>query len=79
MLQQHCGTKLVCAWSLTIWGALQVPVQWPAGAMEEAYQRCGIITQDYAKTFYLVSCNAATVTQPGAALVLNCLACRAPS
>ena len=34
---------------------VQVPVQWPAGAMEEAYARCGVITKDYAKTFYLVS------------------------
>ena len=30
-------------------------MQWPAGAMEDAYARCGVITKDYAKTFYLVS------------------------
>ena len=29
-------------------------MQWPSGAMEDAYSRCGEITKDYAKTFYLV-------------------------
>ena len=34
---------------------LQLQTQWDATSLEEAYRRCGIITSDYAKTFYLVS------------------------
>jgi hypothetical protein len=33
---------------------LQLQTQWGATSLEEAYRRCGIITADYAKTFYLV-------------------------
>ena len=34
---------------------LQLPTRWSEADLEEAYQRCGAITSDYAKTFYLVS------------------------
>lgn len=34
---------------------LELPNTWPPGALDEAYERCGVITKDYAKTFYLVS------------------------
>ncbi len=34
---------------------LQLQTRWPADKLEEAYLRCGTITSDYAKTFYLVS------------------------
>ena len=30
-------------------------MQWSPDALEDAYKRCGTITADYAKTFYLVS------------------------
>ena len=33
---------------------LQLPTRWSPGALEDAYKRCGTITADYAKTFYLV-------------------------
>ena len=34
---------------------LQLPMRWSAESLEDAYKRCGTITADYAKTFYLVS------------------------
>lgn len=34
---------------------LRLPMQWSPDALEDAYKRCGTITADYAKTFYLVS------------------------
>lgn len=46
--------RLAVDWTQQHPRGLQVPVHWPAGAMEEAYTRSGIITADYAKTFYLV-------------------------
>ena len=33
---------------------LQLPMRWSPEALEDAYKRCGSITADYAKTFYLV-------------------------
>ena len=41
------------------WGTLhpkglQLPMRWSPEALEDAYKRCGSITADYAKTFYLV-------------------------
>ena len=33
---------------------LQLPTRWSPEALEDAYRRCGTITADYAKTFYLV-------------------------
>lgn len=33
---------------------LQLQTRWSEADLEEAYQRCGVITSDYAKTFYLV-------------------------
>ena len=33
---------------------LNLPMRWSAEALEDAYKRCGTITADYAKTFYLV-------------------------
>ncbi|CAL5223183.1 g5657 [Coccomyxa viridis] len=32
---------------------LQLPMRWSPEALEDAYKRCGSITADYAKTFYL--------------------------
>lgn len=34
---------------------LHLPMRWSPEALEDAYKRCGTITADYAKTFYLVS------------------------
>jgi hypothetical protein len=34
---------------------LKLPMRWSAESLEDAYKRCGTITADYAKTFYLVS------------------------
>ena len=33
---------------------LKLPMCWSPEALEDAYRRCGTITADYAKTFYLV-------------------------
>lgn len=33
---------------------LRLPTRWSPEALEDAYKRCGTITADYAKTFYLV-------------------------
>ena len=33
---------------------LNLPMRWSPEALEDAYKRCGTITADYAKTFYLV-------------------------
>ncbi len=34
---------------------LQLPTRWSPESLKDAYKRCGTITADYAKTFYLVS------------------------
>lgn len=46
-------------WATIEWGklhprGLQLQTRWPSAKLEGAYQRCGSITSDYAKTFYLV-------------------------
>ena len=46
-------------WATIEWGklhpkGLQLPSRWAPGGLEQAYLRCGNITSDYAKTFYLV-------------------------
>jgi hypothetical protein len=47
-------------WATIEWGklhprGLQLHTRWSPDRLEDAYQRCGTITSDYAKTFYLVS------------------------
>ncbi|KAK9813000.1 hypothetical protein WJX72_007097 [[Myrmecia] bisecta] len=32
---------------------LQLPNKWTGGVLDDAYERCGIVTSEYAKTFYL--------------------------
>jgi len=49
-------------WATIKWGqlhprGLQLQTKWSSGSLEQAYQRCGTITSDYAKTFYLVRCH----------------------
>ncbi len=39
---------------------LQLPMRWSPEALEDAYKRCGSITADYAKTFYLVRLRLST-------------------
>ncbi len=46
-------------WATIEWGklhphGLQLPSRWSERSLEDAYLRCGTITSDYAKTFYLV-------------------------
>jgi hypothetical protein len=46
-------------WATIEWGnlhphGLQLPSRWGPASLEDAYLRCGSITSDYAKTFYLV-------------------------
>lgn len=46
-------------WSTIRWGerhprGLQLPPRLLPEALDAAYKRCGTITADYAKTFYLV-------------------------
>ncbi|CAL8462786.1 g2319 [Coccomyxa elongata] len=45
-------------WATIEWGklhphGLQLPSRWSERSLEDAYLRCGTITSDYAKTFYL--------------------------
>lgn len=49
-------------WATINWGklhprGLQLQTRWSSSSLEQAYQRCGTITSDYAKTFYLVRCH----------------------
>lgn len=48
-------------WKTIRWGdrhpqGLRLPPRLQPEALDAAYKRCGIITADYAKTFYLVRC-----------------------
>ena len=75
-------------WSTIRWGerhprGLQLPPRLLPEALDAAYKRCGVITADYAKTFYLVRAHERRRVQvralgcgleAGAAGVPTCLA-----
>lgn len=48
---------------------LNLPMRWSPEALEDAYKRCGTITADYAKTFYLVGNTPPPHLVPGCSVI----------
>ncbi|KAK9812451.1 hypothetical protein WJX73_000721 [Symbiochloris irregularis] len=50
---EEAALRSAIQWQQEHPNGLELSNHWPPGALEEAYERCGVITKDYAKTFYL--------------------------